>query len=153
MSVPTAMVVRRSADLPSCTRRARALSSASGAAAWMSTWQGAALKPWGGTWLPLTTEPLCAVARRLNGDTRFEQAILAESSCAVHGYDGTLVGPRKALTARFPPEHNEATNATFTFHPINFDAQTWRQFASEHVSMLKIDCEGCGTRVPKSLSR
>ena len=87
--------------------------------------------------------------RRLNGDTRFEQTILAGSSCAVHGYDGTLVGPREALKAKLPPERNAASNATFTFHPINFDAQTWKQYASERVSMLKIDCEGCGAPAPR----
>ena len=78
----------------------------------------------------------------LNGDTRFEQAIMAASSCAIHGYDGTLVAERAKLRSKLP-QRIAATNATFTFNAVNFGVETWRQFAGTHVSMLKIDCEGC----------
>ena len=68
--------------------------------------------------------------------------IMAASSCAIHGYDGTLVGERAKLRSKLP-QRIAATNATFTFNAVNFGVVTWRQFAGTHVSMLKIDCEGC----------
>ena len=86
--------------------------------------------------------PCTIVSVGLNGDTRFEQAIMAASSCAIHGYDGTLVGERAKLRSKLP-QRIAATNATFTFNAVNFGVVTWRQFAGTHVSMLKIDCEGC----------
>eukprot|EP00964_Phaeocystis_antarctica_P098868 scaffold64816_cov95-Phaeocystis_antarctica.AAC.3 len=86
--------------------------------------------------------PCTIVSVGLNGDTRFEQAIMAASSCAIHGYDGTLVGARAKLRAKLP-QRIAATNATFTFNAVNFGVETWWQFAGTHVSMLKIDCEGC----------
>ena len=69
----------------------------------------------------------------LNADTRFEAHLhRAWPGCQVEGMDGTLNQEKKDMLPKF-----------ISFKPINFDADTYKDFVHRRVSLLKIDCDGC----------
>lgn len=74
-----------------------------------------------------------------NGDFTFEEAVhAAYPHCTVHVFDGTMAG-RTGFAG--PPSWLAPT-----FHYRNFDAKSYILFAGIHVSILKMDCEGCEFR-------
>lgn len=87
----------------------------------------------------LSQEPCHVVSVGSNGESSFERAIHALApDCRIDTHDGTLVGHRRKLRDNLP--------SFVEFYPENVNNETWRLYsngATGHISLLKMDCEGC----------